>query len=667
MLRDALPTDTRATWHRWLDALVERELLRLRARFVPTLEEWRTVYVTDAQIDALLDPAGEPGALDAERIATLTDEAAQLALSLAHDGLGAALAARLALDEAALALLLCALAPDLDPRYEAHYAYLNDDAARRLLTLDLARRLLGSDDVAALTAPGAALVALGLVELIEPPEPRSRWRRELRVAEPVLQFALGLPPADAAWQREAAWCGAPAATGPCAAEPLVHVAGDDAEDRREAAHAWAVARGLATLHVPAPVAAAHGRSLLLAARLAGAALLVDNDGVAPVPARSPEALAGLGVPLALLTPPALPAAAWLADWPHLRINAAPPAAPLRAALWQQALAQQGLAVGDTTLQALSLRHPLSATRIRAAATAAAWSRHADDDEATLAALLDDEARARAHEALGRVARRVDRQHAWDELVLNEVTLRQLRELADAIRVRDRVYGAWGLGRRSGRGAGLAALFCGASGTGKTMAASVVAAAAGQAVYRVDLAAVVSKYIGETEQNLDRVFRAAERSCAVLLFDEADALLGRRSEVKDAQDRYANLEVAYLLQKLEEHAGVVILASNLPKNLDSAFVRRMHFTIEFARPAAPLRERLWRGMLPPALPRSDDIDFTWLAERFDITGGEIQAATLDAAFYAAAADLPLDMSHLLHALSRRQAQQGQAVGTARYGR
>ncbi|MEF7614180.1 ATP-binding protein [Aquincola sp. MAHUQ-54] len=341
-----------------------------------------------------------------------------------------------------------------------------------------------------------------------------------------------------------------------------------------------------------------------------------------------------------------------------------PQAEARAALWQAALAAQGLALDGPDIAALALRYPLSAMRIRAAAAAVAWAHPPVDDAAALAAALDDEAHARANEALGGVASRVLRRHGWDTLVLPEVTQRQLREVADAIRVREQVYGDWGLARRTGRSAGLAVLFCGASGTGKTMAAAVVSQACGLPLYRVDLAGVVSKYIGETEQNLDRVFRAAARSSAVLLFDEADALMGRRSEVKDAHDRYANLEVAYLLQKLEEHPGVVILASNLPKNLDAAFARRMHYTVEFARPAPPLRERLWRGMLPPALPRADDIDYAYLAERFDVTGGEIQAATLDAAFLAASAGTALSMEHLLHALARRQAQQGHAAG-ARY--
>ncbi|BDI05917.1 ATP-binding protein [Sphaerotilus microaerophilus] len=668
MKREELPQAV-DVWRRWLDTLVEREMLRLRSRYAPSLDEWRGLHVTHAFVDALLGADGEPDADDAQQIDALTAQACHLAPAVSAEGVGAALAARLQLDDGDLALLLLALAPDLDPRYEAFYAYLNDDISRRLVTVDLARRLLDDvGDLLARVSPPSRLVDAGVLEVLEPPEPRSRWRRELRAREPVLQFALGLPLADPAWQRDAQWTAAPAGAERTAAEPLVHVHGDDPEDRREAAAAWAAARGLALLRMPLPVATAHARSLLLSARLADAALMVEaEDGPAPALLRDLEALAGRGVPLLLSTEPSSPSAAWLAAWPHLRLSAEPPAPEARQALWQQSLARQGLAIDEGTLASLAARHPLPAARIRAAAASAAWALLPDDDAATLAALLEDEAQARAHQALSRVARRVERQHGWSDLVLNEVTLRQLREVADAVRVRDRVYGDWGLGARSGRSAGLTALFCGASGTGKTMAAAVVAAAAGLPMYRVDLAAVVSKYIGETEQNLDRVFRAAERSSAVLLFDEADALLGRRSEVKDAHDRYANLEVAYLLQKLEEHAGVVLLASNLPKNLDSAFARRMHYTVEFARPASPLRERLWRGMLPPALPRSDDIDFAWLAERFEVTGGEIQAATLDAAFLAAAADEPLGMRHLLHALARRQAQQGQSVGHGRYAR
>jgi SpoVK/Ycf46/Vps4 family AAA+-type ATPase len=250
-------------------------------------------------------------------------------------------------------------------------------------------------------------------------------------------------------------------------------------------------------------------------------------------------------------------------------------------------------------------------------------------------------------------------------VLPDNTLRQLHEIADAIGQRERVYHDWRMLERTGQSAGLAILFTGSSGTGKTMAASVVANAAGLDLYRIDLASVVSKYIGETEQNLDRIFSAAHGSNAILLFDEADALMGKRSEVKDAHDRYANLEVAYLLQKLEEHDGVAILASNLPKNLDSAFTRRIHYTLEFGRPNALLRERLWRGMFGPAVPLADDIDWRFLAEKFETTGGEIQAIALDAAFLAAARDEPVSMPHLMHAMARRQTKQGNPGGLARF--
>ena len=167
-----------------------------------------------------------------------------------------------------------------------------------------------------------------------------------------------------------------------------------------------------------------------------------------------------------------------------------------------------------------------------------------------------------------------------------------------------VYSEWGFAQRIASGKGLKVLFAGASGTGKTMTAGVIARDLGLDLYKIDLSGIVSKYIGETEKNLDRIFRAAHASNAILFFDEADALFGKRSEVKDAHDRYANIEVAYLLQKIEEHEGVVILASNLSKNIDDAFSRRMHYVIEFPLPDERHRELLWRGMFPPEVPLGD---------------------------------------------------------------
>jgi SpoVK/Ycf46/Vps4 family AAA+-type ATPase len=196
-----------------------------------------------------------------------------------------------------------------------------------------------------------------------------------------------------------------------------------------------------------------------------------------------------------------------------------------------------------------------------------------------------------------------------------------------------------------------ALFAGPSGTGKTIAAEAIAFELGYDLFRIDLSAVVSKYIGETEKNLDRVFSAAENANAVLLFDEADALFGKRSEVKDAHDRYANIEIAYLLQKMEQFDGLAILSTNLKQNLDEAFARRLTFTINFAFPEVSERERLWAALWPPRVPRAGDVDLAWFAQQYPLSGGNIRNTVLAAAHLAAADGQMVTREHLLHATRR----------------
>jgi SpoVK/Ycf46/Vps4 family AAA+-type ATPase len=256
---------------------------------------------------------------------------------------------------------------------------------------------------------------------------------------------------------------------------------------------------------------------------------------------------------------------------------------------------------------------------------------------------------------------VDSRYGWDDLVLPAVLLRQIREVAAAIKHRKLVYSDWGMAQRFPDGGGLKVLFSGASGTGKTMTASVLAQDLGLDLFRIDLSGIVSKYIGETEKNLDEIFRAARSSNAILFFDEADALFGKRSEVKDAHDRYANIEVAYLLQKMEEYDGVVILASNLSKNIDQAFSRRMHYSIEFPRPGKEHRERLWRGMFPAATPIGEDVDFPFLARQFELTGGDIKTVVLNAAFMAAENGKVIGMEQVVKAMARQMVKQGKLVG------
>jgi SpoVK/Ycf46/Vps4 family AAA+-type ATPase len=232
----------------------------------------------------------------------------------------------------------------------------------------------------------------------------------------------------------------------------------------------------------------------------------------------------------------------------------------------------------------------------------------------------------------------------------------VREAAAAIRNRGLVYEDWRMAPASGT-TGLNMLFSGVSGTGKTMSASIIAAECGLDLFRIDLAGVVSKYIGETEKNLDRIFTAARASNAILFFDEADAIFGKRSEVRDAHDRYANIEVSYLLQKLEEHDGVIILASNLSRNIDEAFSRRIQFHVEFPMPAEPHRERLWRAMFPPEAPLADDVDFAFLARQFQMTGGQIRTVTVDAAFVAAADGRRITMPLIVKAVARHFVKEG----------
>jgi hypothetical protein len=250
---------------------------------------------------------------------------------------------------------------------------------------------------------------------------------------------------------------------------------------------------------------------------------------------------------------------------------------------------------------------------------------------------------------------------WDDLVLAGELMSQLRAFEAQVRLRWTVYEDWGFGRLAHLGYGIAALFGGPSGTGKTMAAQVLARALGIELLRVDLAGVVNKYIGETEKKLREVFDACEDSGALLFFDEADALFGMRTQVKDAHDRFANIEIDYLLQRIERFDGVAILATNRRQDLDPAFVRRLRFVVEFQTPRPEERMALWRNALRPTSPNGeallDEIDWGYLAHRLTMTGAEIKGTALAAAFMARAEGARIGMRHLLAAAQREMVKQG----------
>ncbi|MFD0689871.1 ATP-binding protein [Actinomadura fibrosa] len=273
------------------------------------------------------------------------------------------------------------------------------------------------------------------------------------------------------------------------------------------------------------------------------------------------------------------------------------------------------------------------------------------------------ARAQTGHELAALARRIEPLNGWDDLVLPADGLGQLRELCAQVTGRRTVWRDWGFADKASRGRGVTALFTGPPGTGKTMAAEVVAGELGLDLYTIDLSSVVSKYIGETEKNLEKVLAAAGDADAVLLFDEADALFGRRGEVRDARDRYANVETSYLLQRLEQYDGIALLATNLRRHLDPAFTRRLGFVVDFPLPGEAERRLIWERSLPARAPRGDDLDLSALAGEFPLTGGEIRNVVLRAAFAAAAAGQPIGQGDVLEAIRREHRKTGRVTPAA----
>ena len=262
-------------------------------------------------------------------------------------------------------------------------------------------------------------------------------------------------------------------------------------------------------------------------------------------------------------------------------------------------------------------------------------------------LLWDACLAHTRPGLDTLALRLTPKVTWDDIVLPDSQLNLLRQIADQVYQRGTVYEEWGFRQRMSRGMGISALFAGESGTGKTMAAEVIANHLRLNLYRIDLSGVVSKYIGETEKNLRQLFDAAEDGGALLFFDEADALFGKRSQVRDSHDRYANIEINYLLQRIEAYQGLAILATNRKSDLDEAFTRRLRFIVNFPIPGPPDRKRIWQKIFPPETPMGE-LDYDRLA-RFDLTGGSIHNAALNAAFLAAQAGTPVTMPLALNAV------------------
>jgi Winged helix domain, variant/ATPase family associated with various cellular activities (AAA) len=662
-----------------VEARVRRTVAWRRADDPNPDDGFRGLYISADQAERMLAGGRAPAPPDAEAAALLARVEAD-ADAAEQRGAGLRLrrlSASFGLDQLDVELLLVALAPDLDPRFERLYGYLHDDVSRRRPSIGLALELCGVPAVVALArrrlSPGGALVDRRLLAVED--QDRPFLTRSLRVADRVTAHLLGDDTPD-----------------PAVAAVASRRVGSAAQHAQGLARALAAGVRLAYLHEhPGADAAALGAAVFAEA---GRPVLTvdlerlraedDPEEVASLVGRE-AALLGAGVvagPVEALVARGLPAVRafseltgsvvlagarpWDPAWSS-RVPLLGDVAPLdhhrRAELWRTSL--DGHVDGGLDPLSVTGRFRLTPWQVERAATAARLQAQAAG-RAVGAEDLRAGARAQNAAGLERLARRIEPAVGLADLVLPPDVLDQLGELLVRARQRERVLDDWRLGGAASRRRGLCALFAGPSGTGKTMAAEVLAGELGFDLYAIDLATVVDKYIGETEKNLDRIFAESERVNGVLLFDEADALFGKRSEVSDAHDRYANVEVAYLLQRMELFDGIAILATNLRSNLDEAFTRRLDVVVEFPEPEEEHRRSLWDRCLGPYAPRADDLDLDFLARAFRLSGGNIRNIVVAAAHAAADEDRAVSMADLIRATHREYRKLGRLTVPAEFG-
>jgi hypothetical protein len=637
----------------------------------------RAMYVTRQEVEELLAAGPAEPASDRSELEEFTAHvgarvaAGAVALPLPELGRIFGLSA-LELD----AVLIC-LAPEVRRKYDRLYAYLQDDITRQRPSVDLVLDLLCPNErerwaARTVFADDAPLSRFGILRPIEDPHSpsgSSGLGRFLVLDPQITRFLLGAARLDARLSGHARLH--PASdleAGPDADPGLVdrmvrlsehrpvvcYLQGPAGSGKRALAMRCAERLGVPLLSVDGASLGDDGTLLRLALReglLHGAAVYIARA----------DTLSRAALLPALADHRGLVVLGGESEWPAgdavVPLAVPLPDLPRSTALWRASLA--GCAPdAESWAEELAGRYRLPAGRIPAVVRLARDNRRMAPEPGPLR-LADVSAACRQQSArtLGGVAVKMAATARWDDLVLPADQAAVLHEIRDQFDHRHQVLESWGFGAKLSRGKGLSALFSGPPGTGKTMAAEVLAVDLGLDVYQVDLSQVVSKYIGETEKNLAKIFDEARTGNAILFFDEADALFGKRTEVSDAHDRYANIETGYLLQKMDEYDGVVVLASNLRQNLDEAFTRRLRFVVEFPFPEADSRRRIWRAVFPAEAPLAADVDFAELAGHFTISGGNIKNIALNAAFLAAVEKSEIGRRHLLSATRREFEKMG----------
>ncbi len=612
------------------------------------------------------------------------------------------LAERFSLTRRHCDVLLLALAPDLDPSFKQQYRVLYNDENATRPTVGLLADVFAWTDAqrhvaTELVGSDSPLRRHGLVNLFEPEDPGgTALDREIKLTERIRSYLEGHDGLDPALDDVASLVPAERAVADLRLDGDVHdrvstcTSGDDTPSRyyfygptgsqkRRAveaiaddtvlradlrdvvdagslAHARREARLLdCTLHL---TGATDATTETAPAPEAAAAQAIPHQRETPSIDAIFESLADLGTDVFVTGTETWTPTETLSTGIDAIVEFPYPSLELRQAFWERHAHElpegvdPGVLAGTFRLTQGELDAALSTARSLA-----------EGDELTADDVYEG-CSAQSAGGLSELAQRIEPNNNWSDIQLPEDTMRKLRIVRNHVKHQARIYSQWGYDEKFSRGTGVVSLFSGPSGTGKTMAAEVLADDVGMVLYKIDLSSVVSKYIGETEENLEEIFEAAENSNAILLFDEADAVFGDRAQVSDSTDRYANVEVNYLLQRIESYDGVVLLTTNYESNIDSAFSRRIDHTVSFTPPEQATRDAIWQGVFPDAAPLGD-IDYDFLAE-FEFTGGQIQTIGQTAAILAADDSERIEMEHVVQAIQLASEKEGQMLDSNAFG-
>ncbi len=687
-----------------LDLLIQRSVITFR-QDIQALKEGlvsRTAYITHDEVDSMLEQDNLPETRQIEltdinnRITELQKEINQkVAQSIQQDIFLALpqLAHIFGLTPFELQIVIICLAPELQRKYDKLYAYLQDDITRKKPSVDLVLDLLGQSQIdrwqAGIVFSGQApLFRFRLLETIDDhhsPSGSSDLSRFLKLDQRITRFlcdhnTLDVRLAGIAELYRSVKNIEQVAVDPSIKEKLLNLTTHHYLEQKEKSR-----RLILYLH------ARYGfgkqdLALGICGHLNSAMLVLDTE-ILLKEGKDFESLLRLAFRDGLL----LQAAVYIRNidklfeeqkyqavlktlaktiieygWLTFLAGEKPwsvkgvfegalfhtidipfPDVQLQQTVWEKALKNLGINSQSTWANQLAQQFRLTPGQIRDAADFVDTERAMNDGKADLTfADICTACRQQSNQKLSELALKIKLGYHWQDIVLPEKKRNQLKEICSQVKYRHRVFEEWGFERKLSYGKGLSVLFSGPPGTGKTMAAEVIAQELQLELYKIDLSGVVSKYIGETEKNLGKIFQEATTSNAILFFDEADAIFGKRTEVSDAHDRYANIETSYLLQKMEEYEGVVILATNLRENIDDAFTRRIRFIVEFPFPDEENRRHIWQKQFPKEAPLNKDIDYEFLSKQFRVAGGNIKNIALNAAFLAARNGNVIDMEHIL---------------------